>query len=151
MKVMRELISIKMVMKLLAHNRSGFDSWVGLNSMDRETTDFKIKRTAGGLISLSFCCGGKIVNRVEVPQYVNFTCTRSHIIGSLDKIGREYGLQTELLKWAINHSETTKHNHDELRDVWEPYLKSDDLCLVSVYARHAMEMQKMTQIGIKKP
>ena len=74
---------------LLAHNASGFDSWVTLNSLDNKMTDFKIIRTARGLISLSFRCGVKIVNSLEVHQIVKITCTRSHISGSLDKIGRE--------------------------------------------------------------
>ena len=70
--------------------------------------------------------------------------------GSLDKIGREYGLQPQLLKSETIHSEITKHNSNELRHVWEPYLKSDVLCLGIVYARHALEMQNMTEIGIKE-
>ena len=59
---------------LVAHNSSGFDSWVVLISLVKEITDLKIKKTARGLISLSFRCGVKIVNAVELPQYVNFTC-----------------------------------------------------------------------------
>ena len=70
---------------LVAHNSSGFDSWVVLNSLIKEITDLKIIETAGGLISLSFRCGIKIVNTVEVPQYVKFTCSKSHIKGSLEK------------------------------------------------------------------
>ena len=80
---------------LLAHNSSGFDSWVVLNSLVKEITDLKIIKTARGLISLSFRCGVKIVNTCEVPQYVKFTCAKSHIKGSLNKIGKEYGLQPE--------------------------------------------------------
>ena len=70
---------------LVAHNSSGFDSWVVLNSLIKEITDLKIIKTARGLISLSFRCGVKIVNTVEVPQYVKFTCSKSHIKGSLKK------------------------------------------------------------------
>ena len=68
----------------------------------------------------------------------------------LDKIGLEYGLQPELLKEVINHSETTKYNYIELRRIWEPYLKSDVSCLSFVYATQAMEMQKMTKIGFEE-
>ena len=77
---------------LVAHNSSGFDSWVVLNSLIKEITEFKIIKTARGLISLSFRCGVKIVNTVKVPQYVKFTCSKSHIKGSLEQIGREYSL-----------------------------------------------------------
>ena len=70
---------------LVAHNSSGFDGWVVLNSLVKEITELKIIKTARGLISLSFRCGVKIVNTVEVPQYVKFTCSKSHIKGSLEK------------------------------------------------------------------
>ena len=134
---------------LVAHNSSGFDSWVVLNSLIKDITDLKIIKTARGLISLSFRCGFKIVNTVEVPQYVKFTCSKSHIKGSLEKIGREYGLQPELLKGEIEHSIINKNNFAELRHISEPYLISDVLCLAFIYARHSMEMQKMSGFGIK--
>ena len=134
---------------LVAHNSSGFDSWVVLNSLIKEITDLKIIKTARGLISLSFRCGVKIVNTCEVPQYVKFTCSKSHIKGSLEKIGREYGLQPELLKGEIEHSIINKNNFAELRHIWEPYLVSDVICLAFIYARHSMEMQKMSGFGIK--
>ena len=134
---------------LVAHNSSGFDSWVVLNSLIKDITDLKIIKTARGLISLSFRCGVKIVNTCEVPQYVKFTCTKPHIKGSLEKIGKEYGLQPELLKGEMDHSLINKNNFAELRHIWEPYLISDVLCLAFIYARHSMEMQKMTGFGIK--
>ena len=101
------------------------------------------------MISLSFRCGVKIVNTSEVPQYVKFTCSKSHIKTSLEKIGREYGLQPELLKGEIEHSIINKNNFLELRHIWEPYLISDALCVAFIYARNSMEMQKMTGFGIK--
>ena len=134
---------------LVAHNSSGFDSWVVLNSLVKDITELKIIKTARGLISLSFRCGVKIVNTCEVPQYVKFTCSKSHIKGSLNKIGKEYGLQPELLKGDIEHSIINKKNFIELKHIWKPYLISDVLCLAFIYARHSMEMQKMTGFGIK--
>ena len=133
----------------VAHNSPGFDSWVVLNSLVKEITELKIIKTARGLISLSFRCGVKIVNTLEVPQYVKFTCSKSHIKGSLEKIGKEYGLQPELLKEEIEHSIINKNNFAELRHIWEPYLISDVFCLAFIYARHSMEMQKMSGFGIK--
>ena len=126
---------------LVAHNSSGFDNWVVLNSLVKEITELKIIKTARGLISISFRRGFKIVNTCEVPQYVKFTCSKSHIKGSLEKIGREYGLQPELLKGEIEHSVINKNNFAKLRHIWEPYLISDVLCLAFIYARHSMEMQ----------
>ena len=134
---------------LVAHNSSGFDSWVVLNSLIKEITDLKIIKTARGLISLSFRCGVKVVNTLEVPQYVKFTCSKSHIKGSSEKIGRDYGLQPELLKGEIEHSVINKNNFVALKHIWEPYLKLDVLCLAFIYARHSMEMQKRSGFGIK--
>ena len=74
---------------LNAHDSSGFDSWVVLNSSVKEITELKIIKTSRGLISLSFRCGVKIVNTVEVPQYVKFTYSKSHLKGSSEKIGKE--------------------------------------------------------------
>ena len=77
-------------------------------------------------------------------------CTRLQISGSSDKIGRENGLQPELLEGDVNHSKITKHKYIELRDVGEPYLESDDLSLAFVYARPAKELQEVTEIGIEE-
>ena len=67
----------------------------------------------------------------------------------MNKIGKEYGLQPELLKGEIEHSIINKNNFVELRHIWGPYLISDVLCLAFIYARQSMEMQKMTGFGIK--
>ena len=134
---------------LVAHNPSGSDSWVVLKSLVEEITELGNIKTARTLISLSFRCGVKIVNTVEVPEYVKFTCSKSHIKGSLEKIGKEYGSQPENLKGEIEHSVINKTNFADLRHFWEPYLQKDVLCLAFVYARHSMKMQKMTCFGIK--
>ena len=127
---------------LVAHNSSRFDSWVVLNSLVKEIIELKIIKTARGLISLSFRCGFKIVNTVEVPQYVKFTCSKSHIKGSLEKIGKKYGLQPELLKGEIEHYIIIKNNFSDLKHIWEPYFITDVLCFAFIYARHSMEMEK---------
>ena len=89
---------------MVAHNASGFVSWVVLNSLVREITGLKIRKTARVLISISFRYGFKTNNTVEVTQYVKFTCTKIHNKGSLEKMVREYGVQPELLKGEIEHS-----------------------------------------------
>ena len=63
---------------MVPHISSGFDSRVVLNSLVKEITKIKIIKIARGLISLSFRCGVKIINTCEVPQYVKFTCSKSH-------------------------------------------------------------------------
>ena len=134
---------------LVVHNASGFDSWVVLNSLVKDITELKLKKTSRVMILLSFCCGAKIVNAVEVPQYVKFTRTKSHTKGSLEKIRREYGLQPELLNGEIEHSVIINGNFADLRPIWETYLKLEVLCLASIYARHSMQMHNMNGFGIK--
>ena len=64
---------------MVAHNAIAFDGWLVLNSLVKEITELKFIKTARGMISLSFRCGVKIVYTNEVRQYVQFTCTKSHI------------------------------------------------------------------------
>ena len=97
--------------------------------------------------SLSFRCDVKIANTVEVPQYVKFTCSKSHINGSLEKIDRENSLQPELLKGEIEHSAFKKTNFALLRHTWEACLNLDVLCLAVIYARQSMEMRNMSGFG----
>ena len=61
-----------------------------------------------------------MVHTCEVPQYVKLTCTKSHLKGSLEKIGREYGHQPEILKGTIEHSVIIKKKFAHLRHIWEP-------------------------------
>ena len=67
---------------LVGHNSSGFDIRVVLNSLVKEITELKNIKSARELTSLSFRCSVKIVNTIEVPQYVKFTCTKAHTEGS---------------------------------------------------------------------
>ena len=84
------------------------------------------------MISLLFRCGVRIVNTCEVPQYVKYTCTKSDIRGSLERIGREHGLQPELLQGEIEHWVINKGNFAELGYIWETYLRLDVLCLAFI-------------------
>ena len=101
------------------------------------------------MISLSFQCGVKKVIIVEVPQYVKFTCTKSHIKCSLEEVGKEYGLQPELLIAEIEHSVIIKSNSADLKKIWEPYIKLVVLVLAFIYARHSTETQIMSGFGLK--
>ena len=74
---------------------------------------------------------------------------KTHIMGSLEKNSREHGLQSELLKEEIEHSVLNGSKFADLRSILEPYLKLDVLCLAFLHARHSLEMQKVSGIGIK--
>ena len=95
---------------MIAHKAGGFDSWVVLNALVEEIAELKIIKTARGLKSFSFRCGVEKVNKMEVHQCVKFTCTKSHMKNSLEKIGRVYELQPELPKGEIEHPVISKSN-----------------------------------------
>ena len=86
---------------LLAHNASGFESWVVLNSLDKEK-NLKIIKTARGLISLSFRCGVQIINTVEVPEYEKYTGPKSHIKGYLEKSAGNTDFKPNSSKGTLN-------------------------------------------------
>ena len=88
--------------------------------------------------SLSFRCGVKIVNSIEVCPYVKFTCTNSQIKSSLENIGSEYRLQPELLEGEIEHSVNKESNFADFRHFWEPYFELDVRCLGFIYARDCL-------------
>ena len=136
---------------MVPHNARGFESWVVLNSLVKEITELKISKNASarGLILLSIRCGVEIVDTSKVTHYVEFTCSKSHLRASLEKFGREYGLQPKLLKREIQLSLNNKTNFADLRDIWEPCFKLDVLCLAFIYARDSMEMQNISCFGIE--
>ena len=68
---------------------------------------------------------------------------------SLEKNGREYGLQLELLRGGIEHSVINESNLADLRHIWEPYPKLDVVSLAFIYARHSMEMRNKSGFGIR--
>ena len=100
------------------------------------------------MISLLFLLGSKIVIKVEVPQYVKFTCTKSHEKGSLEKIVEEYSFQAELPKREIEHSFYIK-NCSSPKHIWQRFLKLYVLCLAFIHARHSIEKKNMTVFVIK--
>ena len=134
---------------LVAHNSSGYDGWVLLNSLVKEITELKITKTARGFISLSFRCGLETVIAVELPHNVTFNIYKISYERFLEKIGREYGLQLEHLKGEIEHSVINKSNFADSRHIWEPYLWLHKLCYAFMCARHSMELQKTSGFGLK--
>ena len=69
--------------QLIAHNASGFDNVIVLNSLPK-TYFQKIIHTSRGILKLSFRVGSVYDNNnKEIPQYMNFVCSKVHISGSL--------------------------------------------------------------------
>ena len=57
--------------------------------------------------------------------------------GSLEKVGRENSLRTQLPKGDLEHSLFNRSYYISLKHVWEPYLWLYVLCLAFINARHS--------------
>ena len=85
---------------LIAHNGSGFDSYVVLNNLPQWRSVVKLIKNGAGIVSLKIF-NGYVDQNKKIPQYVHFRCGRVHINKSLRKIGESYILQESLLKKRI--------------------------------------------------
>ena len=64
-------------------------------------------KTGKGIISLKIYNGnvGFKNGSKGKPQFITFVCSMNHLSSSLRKLGETYGLQKELLKQEMNHTE----------------------------------------------
>ena len=135
--------------QLIAHNASGFDNYIVLNSLPK-TYFPKIIHTSRGILKLSFRVGTFYDNNnKEIPLYMKFVCSKVHISGSLRKIQKVYGIQPQLLKTEMEHSDITLSNYIEKEHFWKPYLINDVLGLGMLVARHANKIQKKLVFHLK--
>ena len=133
---------------LIAHNGSGFDSYVVLNNLPQWRSVVKLIKNGAGIISLKVF-NGYVDPIKKIPQYVHFRCGRVLINKSLRKIGESYKLQESLLKKELEHDEIYKDTWEEKENEWLPYLKNDVLSTAFCYARYTMGMEELTNFGMK--
>ena len=138
-------------LKLVAHNGSGFDTWIILNNLPKECKIMNMIKNGKGIISLKIYNGMVDVkaNSKGKPQYLTFVCSMNHMKSSLRKLGETYKLQPELLKQEMNHEEIYEDTWQSKRSEWEPYLRMDILSLAFIYARYSMNMSSITGFGMK--
>ena len=74
---------------LIAHNGSGFDSYVVLNNLPQWRSVVKLIKKGAGTTSHKIFNSYGDQNK-KIPQYVHFRCGRVHIIKNLKKIGERY-------------------------------------------------------------
>ena len=73
----------------------------------------------------------------------------NHLSSSLKKLGETFGLQKELLKQEMNHTDVYEDNYMDKMEEWLPYLKMHVLSLAFIYARYSMKMDSLTGFGMK--
>ena len=138
-------------LKLIAHNGSGFDTWIILNNLPSWSRIMNLIKNGKGIISLKIFNGMVNVkaNSKGQPQCLTFTCSMNHMKSSLRKLGETYKLQTSLMKQEMDHNEIYEDTWECKRREWEPYLKMDILSLAFIYARDSMNMSSITGFRMK--
>ena len=133
---------------LIAHNGSGFDSYVVLNNLPKWRSIVKLIKNGAGIVSLKIF-NGYVDPVKKIPQYVHFRCGRVHINQKLRKIGESYKLQESLLEKELEHDETHEDTYEAKENEWLPYVKNDVLSTAFCYARYTMGMEELTEFGMK--
>ena len=112
----RKTVNNKVVeynLQMHAHNGSGFDTWIILNNLPcNKHIVGDIIKNGKGIISLKVFNGYIEKNRKQIPQYLIFRCGMTHLNYSLEKLGKTFKLQKELLKTKTNHE-------DVYEDTWK--------------------------------
>ena len=132
----------------IAHNGSGFDSYVVLNNLPEWQSVVKLIKNGAGIISLKIF-NGYVDPVKKIPQYVHFRCGRVHINQKLRRIGESYKLQESLLKQELEHDEIYEDTWEAKENEWLPYVKNDVLSTAFCYARYTMGMEELTEFGMK--
>ena len=73
---------------LIAHNGSGFDSYVVLNNIPQWRSVVKLIKNGAGIVSLKIF-NGYVDSVGRTPQNVHFRCGRVHVDKSLKKNRRK--------------------------------------------------------------
>ena len=83
---------VEYILQLHAHNGSDFDTWIILNNLPcvKHIVDFiKIGK---GTISLKIFNSYIQKVEIQIPQYLNFRCGKTHLIYSLKKLCETFKL-----------------------------------------------------------
>ena len=86
------IIKLLNIIYILAHNGSGFDSYIVLNNLTQWRTNLSLMKNGSGIVSPKIF-NGYVDQNQESPQYVQFRWSRVHIDISLKKIGASFKLQ----------------------------------------------------------
>ena len=111
-------------LQLHAHNGGGFDTWVVLNNLPCDKHIVVIIINGKGNISLKIFNGSIYNGKKQIPQYLIFRCSMTHLNFSLKNLGKTFELPKELLKTEINHDEIDENNLREKKDEWFSMLKT---------------------------
>ena len=109
---------------LIAHNGSGFDSYIVLNNLTQWQSVLYLIKNGAGIISFEKF-NGYVDQNKKIPQFVHFRCGRVHIIKSLKTIGESYKTKPSLLKQELEHDEVYEDTWEVKENECLPYVKND--------------------------
>ena len=137
-------------LQLHAHNGSGFDTWIIINNLrcDKHIVG-DIVKNGKGIIEMKIFNGYIEKNKKQIPQYLHFRCGMTHLNYSLEKLGKTFKLQKELLKTKMDHEDVYEDTWKDKKSEWLPYVKKDVLCTAFSYARYCKAMEKNTGFSMK--
>ena len=73
----------------------------------------------------------------------------THLNYKLEKLGKNFKLQKELLKTEMDHDKIDGNNYKNKINEWLPYVKNDVLCTAFSYARYCKAMEELTGFSMK--
>ena len=132
-----------------AHSGIGFDTWILLNNLPCDKHIVDIIKIGEVIFSLKISNGYIEKNKKQIPQKTIFRCGMTQLKYSLEKIGKTFEIQKELVKTEMDHDEVHGNNYKDKKDDWLPYVKQDVLCTAFSYARYCKTMQEITKFSMK--
>ena len=84
-------------LSLIAHNGSGFESYVVLNNLPQWRSVVNLFKKGAGIVSLKIF-NDHVDQSKKNPLYVNFGCGRVHIAKSFKKVGEIINYKNVYLK-----------------------------------------------------
>ena len=136
-------------LQLHAHNGSGFDTWKILNNLDCDKHIVNLIENGKSITELKIFNGYIEKNMKQISHYLYFRCGMTHLNYSVEKLGKTFKLQKELLKTKMNHDDVYGNNYKDKIDEWLSYVKNDVLCTAFSYARYIKAMQEITGFSMK--
>ena len=112
---------VKYNLYLIAHNGSGFDSYVVLKNLLQWLTVFNLNKNGSGNVSLKIPNGYADKNKKR-PQYVHLKRGGVHINNSLKKIGVSFKSQESSLRKETDRDKIFEDTWKTKENEWLPYL-----------------------------
>ena len=107
---------------LIAHNRSGFGSYVVLNNLPQWRSVVILFRNGAGIFSPKKFNGYENEKK-KAPQYGHFRCGRVTVSSCLKKIGISFKIQPLLPKQEMEHDEIFEDTWEAPENERLPYVK----------------------------